>query len=321
MKKTFLAMAMLLGSTVAMAQFGQNNPYDQNTGIYNGGYNDGSQAEQIGYTDGMEHGRVDRSQGVSSNFRDENYKRGDHGYSSDMGSRDQYKQAYRSAYEQGYNDGYTGNNQNGGIYNGGRGNRDHHHGRRGNGSYSNGSYGNNGSTTSRAASQLGYRDGVWYAQQDMAKGRREDPSHAKGYKDADHGYTSSYNREEFKQAYRQAFIQGYQQTAGGNVNGNNGDYDNDGDNHNGSYGNGSFGNNNGYGSETSRVAADIGYRDGVWYAQQDLAKGRQQDPSQAKGYKDADHGYTSSYKREEFKQAYRQAFTQGYQQTIGNGRY
>jgi len=84
---------------------------DHNSGYGNGGNyggygNASSIARQNGYRDGMNDGRKDRATGHS--FRptqDDNYKNAP-GYSSNMGDRQQYKDAYRQAYLQGYQLGY-----------------------------------------------------------------------------------------------------------------------------------------------------------------------------------------------------------------------
>ena len=75
----------------------------------NGGYgNPSGIAQQNGYRDGVNDGRNDRATGHS--FRpthDDNYKNAP-GYSSSMGSRQQYKDIYRQGYQQGYQQGYNG---------------------------------------------------------------------------------------------------------------------------------------------------------------------------------------------------------------------
>lgn len=85
----------------ATAQWHDN--HDRDRGASNGG----RQAEDVGYRDGMNDGRHDRQTGHS--FRptnDDNYKNADRGYSSSMGSKQQYKDTYRRGYERGYNEGY-----------------------------------------------------------------------------------------------------------------------------------------------------------------------------------------------------------------------
>jgi hypothetical protein len=64
-------------------------------------------AQENGIRDGRNDGSKDRATGHS--FRptqDDNYKNAP-GYSSNMGDRQQYKDAYRQAYQQGYQQGYN----------------------------------------------------------------------------------------------------------------------------------------------------------------------------------------------------------------------
>jgi len=108
----------------------------QQTGSYNGGYNNGgwgrdrdgdrddhdrggwgrggnggygsNAARQYGYQDGMNDGSRDRRTGHSNRpTQDNNYKHADHGYSSSYGDKNYYKQSYRQAYENGYQQGYN----------------------------------------------------------------------------------------------------------------------------------------------------------------------------------------------------------------------
>jgi hypothetical protein len=138
------------------------------------------------------------------------------------------RQSYSSGYQAGYQQGTAAMQQQNGPYgpygpngrndrdrdrNRGYGNGGYGNGGYGNGGYGNGGYGNGGygvSSMARVAQQSGYTDGAFYAQRDMQRGNRFDPTGAKGYKDADHNYSSSLgSKNEFKQIYRQAFIQGY----------------------------------------------------------------------------------------------------------------
>lgn len=83
---------------------------DNNRGYDNGreGY-DRNPAYQAGYQDGINDGQNDRQSGHHMQpTRSHNYKRGDRGYESSFGDRDQYRQMYRQAYEQGYQQGYNG---------------------------------------------------------------------------------------------------------------------------------------------------------------------------------------------------------------------
>ena len=82
----------------------QQGPY---YGVYGGRY--ASPAAQNGYRDGLEEGRHaaddrDRFDPVG----EKQYRKGDHDYKKQYGSRDEYKREYRAAFQQGYNEGYRG---------------------------------------------------------------------------------------------------------------------------------------------------------------------------------------------------------------------
>jgi hypothetical protein len=136
---------------------------------------------------------------------------------------DSDRQSYQAGYQAGYQQAMAAAQQDGrygGYGNGGYGNgpydrdRDHDHDWNRNRGYGQaGQYGYpgyGGSQLAEVAQQSGYTDGAFYAQRDRQSGKRPNPTDAKGYKDADHNYSSSLgSKDEFKQIYRQAFIQGY----------------------------------------------------------------------------------------------------------------
>ncbi len=178
--------------------------------------------------------------------------------------------------------------------------------------YGNGGY-NNG-----AASQWGYQDGVQAGQRDRSSGHSYRPYQWEAYKDADHGWSSSgyRSKDQYKQEYRQAFVDGYDQGFGRGGyygNGDNRRYDGDGDRDDayrgGYYGGGS--------------ASQWGYQDGLQAGQRDRSSGHSYRPNQWDSYKDADHGWSSSGYRSkgQYKQEYRRAFLNGYSQGYGNGGY
>ncbi|MBI2682234.1 MAG: hypothetical protein HYX26_03305 [Acidobacteriales bacterium] len=215
--------ALLLITTAAYAQYGNDRRDDRRDDQRGYGYNISDRAQQIGYRDGYQGGVNDRNRRDRFNYRDNrDWKRGDNGYDRSFGSKGQYKQFYRDAYAQGYEDGFYGRNTWGNNGTWGRSDRGHRdndndrddrwHGRRDNGGYGNGGYGNNGSIGQRAGYDNGFQSGVYYGQLDRSAGRRPNPTNCKGYKDADRGYHSGYNREEFKVAFRDAFLRGYDQS-------------------------------------------------------------------------------------------------------------
>jgi hypothetical protein len=83
-----------------------DHPFGDVLGRRNGNYGNG---RNIGYQDGYLAGQKDRTTGHS--FRpqeNKGYKDADKGYSSSLGSKDQYKQVYRDGFMQGYQRGYYG---------------------------------------------------------------------------------------------------------------------------------------------------------------------------------------------------------------------
>ncbi len=111
----------------------------------------------------------------------------------------------------------------------------------------------------------------------------------------------------------------------------NGYYGNNGNNGNndGYYGNndrnGNYGNNNRYGNNIYRIAQQNGYNDGLRKGAED-ARERHNNPTGTSEYKRATNGYNSSYgNKNEYRDAYRQAFLQGFNESqsryYNNGRY
>jgi hypothetical protein len=205
---TFAAVLAFAGSAYA------HDNDDRNRGGY---HNINQIAQDNGYRDGLQHGQYDRSGNRGYNYKSDDWKHADRGYQKTYGSKGQYKQVYRDAYQNGYSAGYNGQGGWGGI------GRDRRYPRNGDdddwrrrrdrdgdwrdGDWRNG--GGNGSETARVAYQNGLAEGRYYGQQDRARGRRENPADQKGYKDADRGYNSRYNRDEYKRAFREAFVRGY----------------------------------------------------------------------------------------------------------------
>ena len=79
----------------------------------------------------------------------------------------------------------------------------------------NGGYGNNGgygSNIYQVAQNEGYRDGLNTGARDAERGQSYNPQRSHYYKDATDGYNSSYgNKGQYKQAYRDGFLRGYQE--------------------------------------------------------------------------------------------------------------
>jgi len=67
------------------------------------------EATQFGYQDGLAAGRADQRKGHQFDPHGHGlYKDGEHGWTSTLGTKDQYKNLYREAFVKGYEDGYRG---------------------------------------------------------------------------------------------------------------------------------------------------------------------------------------------------------------------
>ena len=86
-----------------------------------------------------------------------------------------------------------------------------------------GGYGNYGYQQAR---DRGYQDGLQTGANDGSRRQSFDPQRSHFYRNATYGYDRSYgNKEQYKQVYRNAFVQGYNEgyrRYGGNRRGNNG---------------------------------------------------------------------------------------------------
>lgn len=154
---------------------------------------------------------------------DRGYREGVRAGERDLRSRDRYDyrderawqradtRAFREGFERGYNEayrrgGYVGRGGYGGYGRGpgddGRyGRDDDRYGR--DGRYGRSGYGN-------PAAEAGYEDGYRQGVDDARDGDRRDPVRAKRYREGDRGYDRRYgSRDDWKAAYRQAFIAGY----------------------------------------------------------------------------------------------------------------
>lgn len=165
---------------------------------------DWDRSNQRAYRDGLKDGEKDARKGRHNHYNNR-YR--------DNGDRRAYEYGYRRGSRQG---GYYGNNN--GYPNNGYPNQYPNNG------YPD-QYPNNGSNHPFGgvlgqqgnrggldiASQNGYSDGYLAGQKDRSTGHSFRPQENKGYKDADRGQSSSgISSRQFKQAYRDAFINGYQ---------------------------------------------------------------------------------------------------------------
>ena len=174
-----------------------------------------------GYRDGYRRGKLDVDRGSRSSHRTDDYIRGERGYQTFMGNREDFKAGYRHGYLAGYDDAYKrrpgrwtdiygADNDDQPTQNPSQGQQypvyqdpnddvyvDHHYG------YQDVAY------------DIGYRDG-------LSKGR-EDSRHHRDfrldrhdlYKDATHGYRDNYgSKSAYRTQYRRGFTSGYQAVMG-----------------------------------------------------------------------------------------------------------
>ena len=166
---------------------------------------------QFGYDQGFERGHRAGLDAFRRNapFRFDNiddYRRGDYGYRSQYGTRDQYRVQFRLGFEDGYRQGYGRY----GSYGNGRGRAgvpppwSNGRGRGVGGGRIAGRY--------DLASQFGFDDGYDAGLRD-AQGRRQfDPISEGRYRSGDHGYERNYgSKDVYKVNYRDAFRTGYEE--------------------------------------------------------------------------------------------------------------
>ena len=176
-------------------------------GQHGGYYRIGDQrAYDIGYREGLDHGRDDARRGRDYAYaHDREYRDADRGYDRPYGNREEYRRSFRAGYEAGYSDGYGGSHRDGNR-------RDYPtyptyptYPDRGvpRGSYS-------------PATQTGFRDGFDAGRNDARDRRVYDPIRNKRYREGDHDYNNRYgSRDDYKREYRVAFEQGYRDGYGG----------------------------------------------------------------------------------------------------------
>lgn len=97
--------------------------------------------------------------------------------------------------------------------------------------YGNDRYGRNGNYGYQLAREQGYRDGQYTGSADAQRGQSYNPQRSHYWRNGSDGYNSSYgNKGQYKQVFRDAFVQGYrdgfQRYGGNNRRGNNGRWGN-----------------------------------------------------------------------------------------------
>jgi hypothetical protein len=154
-----------------------------------------------GYQRGAENGQRDARERRDFRIeRDRDFRSADAGYRG-WGDRDDYRRFFRDGYREGYTQGY---------------NRFASFDRRNpDGPFGNAFPGNRLPGAGRFASpaaQNGYRDGLDAGRDDARDRENFDPRRAKRYREGDHDYNDRYgSRDQYKQEYRSAFLQGYEE--------------------------------------------------------------------------------------------------------------
>lgn len=202
---TLMLVFALSGLALAL----DNNDRDR----YHGGSLDARQhGYEHGYRDGAHRGFEDRDRNAGYDYQNDDYKNADRGYDKYMGDKDDYKKGYQRGYKEGYDDSYNGRSGRfGDIFGRGDPDREPHYDRDRHRDDRDDVYADRGWASSDVAYDIGYRDGVDDARKDLRKKRDYNPERHDEYKDADHGYRSSYgDKDAYKQKYRDGFRQGYQ---------------------------------------------------------------------------------------------------------------
>jgi hypothetical protein len=198
---------MMVGSALVASAQDRDHDRDSNRGRW--GWQDrdrdwdhsNQKAFRDGYNDGQ---KAARHRGNSGKYNNHYRDRDD-------------RQAYDAGYRRGYGsgNGQWSDNRNGDWRNDRDRNNDGRDDRTGHpfggvlgqqqGNYPNGGYGIGN------ARGIGFNDGLLAGQKDRSTGNSFRPTQNKGYQDADKGYSSSVgDKNQYKQVYRDGFMQGYQ---------------------------------------------------------------------------------------------------------------
>jgi hypothetical protein len=152
----------------------------------------------------------------------------------------------------------------------------------------------------RRAYDDGYRRGFDMGQRDARDRRDFRVDRDRAYRDADNRRNGGYDYARFyRDGYRQGYSEGYSRIARNDrrVYPNGGVFDPR------------------YGGRYTSPAAQVGYRDGLEAGRDDVNDRNNYDPRRAKRYREGDHDYNDRYgSRDQYKNEYRAAFIQGYEE-------
>ena len=155
-----------------------------------------------GYSDGYRHGEEDNRAGIHSDPNSQELKRADRGYENSMKHKGDYKKGYKEGYLTGYQNGYERYSSRGRSARASSGRYPYPERARGRNTQYGGAY--------DVGLDQGYRDGLEKGESDLQKNRDPDENRHSQYKNADHGYNSSYGvKRDYQQGYRRGFEEGY----------------------------------------------------------------------------------------------------------------
>jgi hypothetical protein len=203
------AMFAFLIATGATAQAQWRDRYDDRYGY--GRYEMNRIAEENGYRDGVERGRLHRVERHSYDPRGTSpYKDGDRGYRREWNDKDGYKRVYRESFLRGYDAGYRGSSRDGGYRDDPSRRNDPYYGDR-RGRDDDYRYGRSGRyDVYQIARENGHREGLRFGEEDRRNGDRYNNETSSYYRNGDSGYRSEYgDREAYRQGYREGFRRGY----------------------------------------------------------------------------------------------------------------
>src|SRR5262249_32095042 len=152
-------------------------------------------AYDVGYREGLEHGRDDARRGRDYAYaHDPEYRDADRGYDRRYGNREDYRRAFRQGYQAGYNEGYGGSHRDGDPPHPNYPSYPNYPSSPNYPSYPN--YPDRGIPRDGGyysqASDVGYRDGLEAGRNDARDRRRYDPVRTKRYREGDHDYNNRY---------------------------------------------------------------------------------------------------------------------------------
>jgi hypothetical protein len=202
-----LATIIALGASVCPTDAYQGGQRDHGNSSRRMSSSDIRRAAMInGYSEGYEDGVAARNDRRSLDYQNnDSYRTGEFGFESRWGDSRTYQAAFRDGYKRGYTEGFNGRNRNR-TYDRSRLTTYYPNG------YPTRYRNSSGSDFTQRSTQQGYYDGFYRGQYDRGQGiKRPNPQGHGAYEFALNGWTEEMgNQGAFQQAYRQYFLEGYQ---------------------------------------------------------------------------------------------------------------